>query len=401
MAALRENALSDMPAAPLFDEERMRVYPRMLLAVYTAAAIGIVATSTSLIDIFGKPLGYDFITFWSASLLTLQGHAADAFDVHKIYAAQRIAVPAGDSIFLWHYPPTFQLLAAPLALLPYLLSYLVFTGVTLAAYALTTARLLKQKEAVLLLLAFPGAFICAFHGQNSFLSAALFAGAVLAMERRPALAGVLLGLLAFKPQLGLLIPVALIASRQWRVLLITGATALGFALVATLALGTDPWLAFFRNTPLVREILEQGLLPWGKMPTAFVFFRMLGLPEWFAYGAQGLTALGATATVAFVWYRKGATRLAFAVLVSATLLLLPYLFDYEFAIMAVPIAILASDMVERGATRNEKIALIALYGMPALVSPVAGASHLQIGFPLLLLALGFSARRALNSRGRA
>ncbi|HUD50298.1 glycosyltransferase family 87 protein, partial [Parvibaculum sp.] len=301
----------------------------------------------------------------------------------------------------WHYPPTFQLLAAPLALLPYLLSYLVFTGVTLTAYALTTARLLKQKEAVLLLLAFPGAFICAFHGQNSFLSAALFAGAVLAMERRPALAGVLLGLLAFKPQLGLLIPVALIASRQWRVFFVAGATAAGFALLSTLVLGTDLWLAFLKNAPLVREILEQGFLPWNKMPTAFVFFRLLGLPEWFAYGAQGLMALGATAAVACVWYRAGPTRLAFAVLISATLLLLPYLFDYEFAIMAVPIAILASDMVERGATRNEKIALIALYGMPALVSPVAGASHLQIGFPLLLLALGFSARRALNSRGRA
>ncbi|MEN6541495.1 glycosyltransferase family 87 protein [Parvibaculum sp.] len=393
--------MSAIPIEPLFDEERMRVYPRLSLLVYLLAAMGVVASSTALIDIFGKPLGYDFITFWSASLLTLQGHAVDAFDFHKIFVAQRIAVPAGQSIFLWHYPPTFQLLAAPLALLPYLVSYLVFTLGTLALYVFTCGRLLKLKEAAILLVAFPGVFICAFHGQNSFLSAALFAGAVLAIERRPALAGVLLGLLAFKPQLGLLIPVALIASRQWRLFLITGATALGFALVATLILGVDLWVAFFKNTPVVRQIMEAGFLPWGKMPSAFIFFRMLGVPATFAYAAQILTALGAAAAVAWVWYKKGPTRLAFAVLVSATLLLTPYIFDYEFAILAVPLSILASDMVDRGATRNEKIALVALYGMPAIAAPLAGATHFQIGFPLLLLALGFSVRRALSLQPEA
>lgn len=393
--------MSAVPIEPLFDEERMRVYPRLSLLIYLLAAVAVVASSTALIDVFGKPLGYDFITFWSASLLTLQGHAADAFDFHKIFAAQRIAVPAGQSIFLWHYPPTFQLVAAPLALLPYLVSYLVFTIGTLALYVFTCGRLLKLKEAAILLVAFPGVFICAFHGQNSFLSAALFAGAVLAMERRPALAGVLLGLLAFKPQLGLLIPVALIASRQWRVFFITGATALCFALVATLVFGVDLWIAFFKDAPVVREVMESGFLPWGKMPSAFIFFRMLGVPAMLAYAAQILTALGAAAAVAWVWYRMGPTRLAFAVLVSATLLLTPYIFDYEFAILAVPLCILASDMVDRGATRNEKIALVALYGMPAIAAPLAGATHFQIGFPLLLLALGFSVRRALSLQPEA
>ncbi|MFZ2468017.1 MAG: glycosyltransferase 87 family protein, partial [Parvibaculum sedimenti] len=162
--------MSAIPIETLFDEERMRVYPRLSLLIYLLAAIAVVASSTALIDVFGKPLGYDFITFWSASLLTLQGHAADAFDFQKIFAAQRIAVPAGQSIFLWHYPPTFQLLAAPLALLPYLVSYLVFTFGTLALYVITCGRLLKLKEATILLVAFPGVFICAFHGQNSFLS---------------------------------------------------------------------------------------------------------------------------------------------------------------------------------------------------------------------------------------
>lgn len=387
--------MTELALRPLFDPERLRVYPRMALVFYVLVAAGVVATAKAGIDLFGKPLGYDFITFWSAGYLTLKGHAADAFDVHRIYLAQRVAVPAGDSIFLWHYPPTYQLLVAPLALLPYYVSYLVFTGTTLAAYALTLSRLLRQKEAILLLVAFPGAFICAFHGQNSFLTAALFAGAALTIEKRPGLAGLLLGLLAFKPQLALFVPLALLAAGQWRAFFAAGATAFLFSALATFVFGVDLWIVFLKNATLVREIMQDGFLPWGKMPSAFIFLRLLGLPEWFAYGAQALTALAAGACVVLVWHRRGPTPLAFAVLVAAALIALPYVFDYEFALLAVPLAVLATDMAERGAGRNEKIALVALYALPAVVASVANTTHIQIGFPLLAAALAMSVRRAL------
>ncbi|MCE9648021.1 MAG: DUF2029 domain-containing protein [Parvibaculum sp.] len=393
---------------PLFDAERLRVYPRMALAVYVVAVIGIVATSTAMIDVFGKPLGYDFITFWAASHLTLGGEAAAAFDVQRIFAAERLAVPAGDSIFLWHYPPTYQLLVAPLALLPYVAAYLVFVGASLVAYVATLRHLIDERlagkrDALFLLVAYPGAFICLFHGQNSLYSAALFAGGLLAMERgRPYLAGLVLGLLVYKPQLGLLLPIALIASRQWRVVLSTGATALGLAALSAIVLGPDLWLAFLKNAPLVREIMEEGFLPWYKMPSAFIFFRELGLPAPFSYALQGVTALGAAACVALVWRHAGPSRLAFAVLVSATLLVPPYTFDYELAIAAVALVILASDMALRGATRFEKISLVGLYVMPVALAPIAEHTHLQIGFPALLLMLFLSVKRAMSApNGRA
>ena len=387
-------------ATPLFDPERMRVYPRMAVAVYLAAAIGIVVSSTSLIDIFGKPLGYDFITFWGASWLTLHGHAANAFDMASIFAAERVAVPANEQVFLWHYPPPFQLVVAPLALLPYALSWFLFVGVSLAAYVLTLRPLVRlrglgSRDAVFLLFGFSGAFICAFHGQNSTISAALFAGAALAIERRPALAGALLGLLAFKPQLALLVPLALLAGRQWRAFLAAGASALLFSAIATLVFGIDLWVVFFKNAPHVSALMESGQLRWEKMPSAYVFIRMLGLSDALAHGAQALCALASAGVVAGVWWRKGAAPLSFAVLIPASLLALPYSFDYEFALLAVPIAILASDMVERGASRAEKLTLPVLYAGPVVVAPVALATHFQIGFVLLLLALWVAARRAL------
>ncbi|HEX7776476.1 MAG TPA: glycosyltransferase family 87 protein [Parvibaculum sp.] len=385
--------MTDVPRYPLFDAERMRVYPRILVALYTAVAIGIFLWSKNGLDAWGKPLGYDFITFWSASYLSLKGQAAAAFDAKQIFLAQRAATP-GETIFLWHYPPTFQLLGAPLSLLPYFASYLLFIGATLTAFVATTRRLLDDPQAVWLLLASPAVYICVLHGQNSFLSAALFAGAILLIDRRPVLAGVCLGFLAYKPQLGLLLPLALAISGQWRVFFSTAATALVFAGVSTLVFGVDLWFVFFKDGAVVRQILENGFLPWEKIPSAFIFLRLLGVPQTIAYGAQILTALSVTGIVAVVWRTFGATRLSFAVLITATMLVPPYIFDYEFAILMVPLAIVASDMIARGATRPEKTALLVLYIIPIQIAPVAAAIHLQIGFLALLATLWLAVHRA-------
>lgn len=383
-------------ATPLFDPQRMRVYPRIVVALYAAVAIGLFMWSKSWLDMWGKPLGYDFITFWSASYLTLRGHAADAFNAKEIFLAQRVATP-GETIFLWHYPPTFQLLSAPLSLMPYIVSYLAFIGATLAAFVLTTRRLLGNSEAVWLLLASPAVYICVLHGQNSFLSAAIFASAILLIEKRPVMAGICLGLLAYKPQLGILLPLALALAGQWRVFFATAATALAFAGISTLVFGIDLWVAFFKDGAVVRQIMENGFLPWEKMPSAFIFFRLLGVPQGVAYGLQAVTAIAAAASVAVVWRRFGATRLSFAVLIVATMLVPPYIFDYEFAILVVPLAILANDMIVRGASRFEKITLLILYVVPIHVAPATEATHLQIGFLALAAALALAVRRVYSA----
>ncbi len=72
--------------------------------------------------------------------------------------------------------------------------------------------LYPERWAVLLLLAFPAFWSNATYGQNGFLSAALLAGATHHLDKRPAVAGVCFGLLAYKPQLGLAVPLALAAT---------------------------------------------------------------------------------------------------------------------------------------------------------------------------------------------
>ncbi len=112
----------------------------------------------------------------------------------------------------------YLLLCAPLATLPYLVAFALFLAVTLMAFVGMMWSLLRVQGVAWLLpfLAFPSVFWTIGLGQNAFLNAALFGGFTLLLERRPLTAGMLLGCLCYKPHLGLLAPVALLAGRQWR-----------------------------------------------------------------------------------------------------------------------------------------------------------------------------------------
>jgi hypothetical protein len=381
------------------DERRVRTYAWMAVGAYVLTFVALLALSPGLVDPTGKPIGYDFITFWSAGLITLQGDPAGAFDPATIFAMQRVAVPASDMIFLWHYPPTFQVVAAGLATMPYLVSYFVFIGASLALYLAVLRQLVPSRDAIVLLLAFPGAYIAFLHGQNSLLSAALIGGALISIDKRPILAGVLIGLLAYKPQLGLLFPLALLATGRWRAVRAAAATVVAYAGIATAWLGTDIWGVFLGNAGVVRSVMENGNLPWAKMPSAFIFLAMLGASHAASYVFQGVVAIAAAATTVLVWRRCGPSPLAGATLVAGTLLISPYTFDYELALLAIPLALVARDMVERGAGTGERWLLLAMFASPALFSGFASATHIQAGFLILATVFVWSVVRALSAAG--
>jgi alpha-1,2-mannosyltransferase len=378
-------------AAAPFNPERLRGYSRVVVAVYALVALGLFSGA------FGKPLDDDFITYWSASYLSLEGRPLAAFDLAENDAAQRLAVPISSKIYPWHYPPTYQLLVLPLALLPYLPAYLSFIALSLIAYTAALRKLLDWPDATFLLLAYPGAFICFLHGQNSLFTAALFALALWALARKPLIAGICFGLLAYKPQLGLLIPLALLAAGQWSTFAAAAATVLGFAGIATAVFGFPLWRAFLQHTAMVRSIMEQDLVPWEKMPTAFVFFRWLGIPQDLAYAGQIMVAIAAAVVVFMAWRRRGPSLLAGAILVSASLIVWPYVFDYELAILAVPLAIVATDIAGRGAARWEPPVLLVLYCAPMLTTAVAKLTHLQVGFLEILAVLLFCVHRLVRT----
>ena len=113
--------------------EHLKIAATILIVAYPVTIVGWGVMSPDLATMAGIPFGSDFITFWAASHLALTGEPAAAFDMARIVAAEKIAVPANDGIFLWHYPPSFQLVILPLSLLPYLAAYFLWTLTTLAA----------------------------------------------------------------------------------------------------------------------------------------------------------------------------------------------------------------------------------------------------------------------------
>jgi hypothetical protein len=374
--------------------ERIKLTIALLAALYPITFVGWGLMGGAVGDV---PFGSDFITFWAASHLALQGEAASAFDAARIVAAETLAVPANTRVFLWHYPPSFQLLILPLALLPYLASYLLWILTTLGALALVVRRVAPTPYAVPLLLTFSGTLLNFFHGQNGFLTAALFGGGLLLLRERPIVAGLLLGLMSYKPQFGLLIPIVLICGRHWTALAAASLSTLALAAASLAVLGGDVWIAFWTNLPVVQEILAQGRLPWAKIPSVFVSLRTLGLSPDAAYAGQGMVAVFVAITTASIWRQQPASRLAIAALMAGTPLMSPYVFDYDLALLAVPIAILAWDGVARGWQAGEREILTLAFFTPALVSILGHASGLQLG-PLLLIALFVTAvRRALRA----
>ncbi len=381
---------SALPLAPAPDHwltpARLAAYPRIVLAVCLASAAAWLASSTDLLDPRGQAIGYDFITFWAASLLALGGEPAAAYDLQRLFAAEAHAVPGLGGGYSFHYPPTFLLVILPLALLPYLVAYAAFVAATGAAFAAVMRRIVDDRRALLLIAAFPGVYVNAMHGQNGYITTALLGGALLALDRRPVLGGALIGLMAYKPHFAMLMPVALLVSRSWRAIAAAAVVAVAFTALSTAVLGTDALAAFLRVSPWVREQVESGNLPWHKMPTVFAAARLLGAGVLASYAVQAIAAAIAVAGLVAVWRRQAPLALRGAMLIVATMLATPYMFDYDMVMLALPIAWLAVDGLARGWLPYEREVLVAAWLAPLPAPNVALLAHVQIG-PLVAAAL--------------
>ena len=368
------------------NRERLAMYPRIILALYLVICLAWFFRSKNMVDFIGIPLGADFITFWAASHIALTGHAPDAYNFRLLFKAQEIAVPASRIFYVWLYPPSFYLVVLPLALLPYMASYCTFILSTLGVYLLVLRRIVRGSTAIWCIAAFSGLWFNLLCGQNAFLTAALGGAALLCIERRPLLAGLFIGLLAIKPQLALLFPVALIAIGAWRTLITAAVTAITFMAIGTAALGTAVLKVCLASLGHARLFVENGSLPWAKMPSIFAFLRLLGIPVAGAYVIHGVVAVGAVIVVWRVWRRCQDRKLRNAALMTATFLVSPYVFDYDLAWLAFPIAWLALDGLRNGWLRGEREVLVAAWLTPMVMARIAGALSVQVA-PLVLCSL--------------
>jgi hypothetical protein len=378
--------------------ERLRNYALILIAAYAVAIGALVATSHGGVDFMGRPVGTDFSNVWSAGRLALEGRPASAYDPAAQLAAQQAAFRRPDIPFYpWGYPPVFLLLAAALASLPYMVALLVWQAATLPAYLAVVRAMAGRREALMTALAFPPVFLTLTHGQNGFFTVGLIGGGLLLLDRRPLVAGLLLGLAAYKPQYGLLLPLALVVSGRWRTLAAAALTVLVLAGAAMLVFGPTVWTAFAHSATFTRTVvLEEGGARFNKLQSAFAAVRLWGGPTALAYAAQAVVGLAVAAAVAWLWRGSGDPRLKSAALLVGTLLATPYVLDYDLVLLGPAIALLVSTGLEKG-FRPYEISICAFaFATPLVTRGLAEATLVPLG---LIATLALFA--AILSRARA
>jgi len=375
--------------------ERIRLIAAAVLIASVAGFLYLVVTANGLVDQQGRPLGTDFSDVYAAGTYVLDGHPEAPFDPARQHAREQQIFGEATPFYGWHYPPFFLFAAAALALMPYGIALAVWQAVTLGLYLLTIRAIVRsalqdnltfqRADWILLALAFPAVLINVGHGQNGFLTAALLGAALLQLDRRPILAGILFGLLAYKPQFGLLIPVVLAASGRWRSFVAAAGTVVLLALATTFAFGPHVWQAFLDSTRFTRVVaLEQGDTGWYKIQSLFAWARMWGASVTVAYALQGTLIVALGAALIWLWRNTAPYPLKAAALCLAAILATPYTFDYDMMVLASAIAFVAVDGLARGFGPWEKTALAALWLAPLVARSVAHVTLIPLGVPIML-----------------
>jgi arabinofuranan 3-O-arabinosyltransferase len=391
----------------IFTDWWLQSFGYALAALYLIYFAILYRDGTWIIGKAGLPIYTDFGNAWMAGMQVLHGNAAALYDPGQLAKIQ--AALFGPTPYFypnWPYPPTYLLILAPFVLLPYAWAFFTWDLVTLLGCAAVVYLIVRRRTAVALTLAAPFTAWNFLAAQNGFLTTALLGASLLSLERRPILAGAFIGCLSYKPQFGILIPLALIASRQWLAIASAAVTIAVLAGISIAAFGAGVWEAF-----PAQLIAQTGVnfpsapdAEWGHLQSVYGLTRALHGGVALAWGAQGVITLGVGIVVWRVWRSGVRYPLKAAALSAASLLATPYAFAYDTAVLVIPAAFLAGDQLERGLLPGEKTIWIALFGIPFAVlitlgDKVGGSTFggTPVGIFAVMLLLGVIVRRIFAS----
>ncbi|HET8997572.1 MAG TPA: glycosyltransferase family 87 protein [Acetobacteraceae bacterium] len=360
---------------------RIIAWGSMLLTAELLLVLVIAAWQHGLIGHFNAPVSSDFLSFYAAGKLALAGTPALAYDHAAHYLAEQQVAGTGVPYQFFFYPPVFLLPCAVLALLPYALAYALFEAGTLALFLLAMRAILRPSGWgwMLPVLAFPAVFWTIGLGQNAFLTAALFGGFTLLLDRRPVSAGLLLSAMCYKPHFGLLAPVALAAGGRWRAFAAAAAGVVGLVGASLWLFGGDIWTAYLHGFAASGSVYETGRIQFAGMVTPFGGMLLLGFGVWPAYAVQALATVSAAVLVGLVWRRSPDLSLRSAALLAGTLLAVPLALLYDQMLWLVALGWLVHAGRRDGFLPWEKLVLLACYPLILLTWPIATGLHVPLG----------------------
>ncbi|MEO0543847.1 MAG: glycosyltransferase family 87 protein [Pseudomonadota bacterium] len=360
--------LNSLVNASWVDQDRLKIYPLILVGMLAAATAYVLASNDGLLP-NGNPFGSDFVSFWVAAREALYADPTVAYARQTFEPIQQSLFPEG-GFFAFFYPPHFQLMLLPFGVLSFYVALLLWLVLSFVLVGWAMVRITGEVKLTLLLaLAFPAAFLNISHGQNAFLTAGLFAWGLYVLPSRPVLAGIFFGVLTFKPQLGVLIPIALLAAGQWRAIFSAVATTLVLAATSAFVLGIDVWQAFLAQTQDATNVLEQGSVGFAKMISTYSGLRSVGIGHGISMAIHGAVSFGVVLVVWQVWRAKSSAShsLKCAVLMAGALIVTPFGLNYDLYLLAPAAAFFVSAVAWGEMDSIERNSLIAGFFLPITV----------------------------------
>lgn len=251
-------------------------------------------------------VGRDFLNFWMYGRAAGEADPGRYYDLRTYWAASDAITGPGYPQQLWSYPPTVMLFAAPFGLLAYLPALALWTALGIAAFIPAIRLWTRDRRYLVPILLSPAAIFGLVSGQFALLATAAMLAVMRWRETRPLLAGVILGLLTIKPQIGLFFPIMLLATRSWKVIGAAAITAIALAAITGMVWGVDVWRAYLDhgigNQTLV--LTDPDNLSELHMATVFINARSAGLPIAAAGIIQAIVSVLAAVLVWITFSRR-------------------------------------------------------------------------------------------------
>lgn len=323
--------------------------------------ITLLVTAARYSGLYGPTYGISYVDFDAFHLVgrMVWGGALDqAYSIPGMLRAE--SADAGFATQLpWTYPPQFDLIVAPIALLNKGVAYLIMVGAAFALYVGIIRRLAGTRFSETVIVTSPAMAVCIIVGQNGFLTGALVGAFALATLRGRTVAGLPLGLMVIKPHLAVGLTVMALARRDRGVLAVAALVILASVAASTLAFGPGIWGAFIAGVHEAGAHLRQGTYPLYRMTSLYATARTLGLPANAAFALQATGALAACAVTAGSVLRRWPPQWQIGIALLCTLSISPYNYDYDLPIFGLAAALLAADLIAR-ASRLELATMLGL-----------------------------------------
>jgi alpha-1,2-mannosyltransferase len=354
-----------------------------------------------LLEVQGGRFGGDFICFWQAAQRVRHGDLAAIYDPD----GWRRVLESQPKLITWMpYPPFALALLWPMGDLSYNAAVTWWSLAPLPFYAGLVALMIRRLEpkawiplaAATCAFALPFLSVNLFTGQIGAIVAVLFLAAAYFWSDRPVLAGVCIGLLAIKPQMGILIPFALLAAGQWRTIWAAALTITALVAGSVLWLGAGVWSDYGRLTQLFGRLMAGGYNGIKQLALGpYVAFRAAGVPAEIAIPLQAVISLAVMAAILHVFWRgrgrKGRTvenaSLRMALLATGTLLATPYTLAYDTPLLVVVLIPLLARVWRKGWDAASLAAVSGLILFPYAPSNLSGV---QVPFGVAALAIAFA-----------